>query len=160
MGPLLKFCVSLTAGNARERAGALRSHLDTARKGLGASWARAARKTLAALSKAGHTPGTLLCLRGEEVEVDGDMIGFPFAPPGQSDGELPLSVPFLDNLRSAVFHDTSDMKFQTDELGVSKAFVRAPEDPAYSHSTIVQAVKEANLAVRSVSYFLCVVCVV
>ncbi|CAN0324902.1 unnamed protein product, partial [Ectocarpus fasciculatus] len=34
------------------------------------------------------------------------MIGFPIAPPGRSDEELPLSVPFLDNLRSAVIPAT------------------------------------------------------
>ncbi|CAN0576332.1 unnamed protein product, partial [Ectocarpus sp. 12 AP-2014] len=69
-------------------------------------WLRRARRALNALSEAGHTRGTVLCLRGEEIEVDGERLEFPFALPDQpgtaAADTMPLCFPLLDDLRSAV----------------------------------------------------------
>ncbi|CAM9766499.1 unnamed protein product, partial [Ectocarpus sp. 8 AP-2014] len=61
---LIELCSFLTGGTVEERAPIVKTLVDGTR-GMGKSWLRRAKRALNALSKAGHTSGTVLCLRGE-----------------------------------------------------------------------------------------------
>ncbi|CAM9849644.1 unnamed protein product, partial [Ectocarpus sp. 13 AM-2016] len=102
---LIELCSFLTGGTVEERASTGKTLAGRA-KAMGQGWLRRARRALNALSDAGHTRGTVLCLRGEEIEVDGERLEFPFALPDQpgtaAADTMPLCFPLLDDLRSAV----------------------------------------------------------
>lgn len=66
LASLIELCSFLTGGTVGERASTAKTLAGRA-KGMGTAWLRRARRALNALSEAGHTRGTVLCLRGESL---------------------------------------------------------------------------------------------